>query len=703
VTPAALDLNRCLARLSNYVLLAKPTDYEDQGASSSNTNTSYTTRYSKVVDDLKDATRKFEEVYEAHRVDTFYKRGRIRVSHARSLRDSQLPVAEESKDEEEDPFSLAMERLLELEYGSEIHESAKHLAAATTVQLKSPLITSEDARNPRKNPALYGAEFEKFNAEHGRRLSHIFFRIEHAKKCLAFVSDTGGEDTSSNKDGSVGGSSDVGEKCISLFKNIASFTSELWTATGLRHGPKGKDEWLTSIKRTLPLVLSSTLSFTPRVRETTPQSYWAALAVCFLFTDDAKGVGASIAISEVRLLGTSLGAVFGLLAVSITSEGVWPAFFVGAWGALTGLFRGDPVKGYAAVCAGFTAAIIIQGGVTLTEADDDDEFELTPESLSLHRIKMNFIGVLSVLFVQLLFLPKSVRSLVMNAQVPILENIGNGITKALSPFSTSACMPSGNEDEGSASSAYEMKHDDDSPRVSATSDDSNKHDRISEDHRDNDNLDCGKNRDDTANLHDDNSISNGSSFVTEARALLSSAGDEPTLWRRQFPKEHVAKILEAEASCFEILGLLQEAAAAAASNTSDAPTLAPSVAPTMLAFSSHVKEAVDSAAVAWACWDGENTPKNGRFTKISNAFNSAAQVAAPLLSLRYLTEKSILEQRDALFLQAFTARDPPPQRAALGWMAVCFLCQQLSDVILELGVAMRDTRSRESPMSDRIN
>ncbi len=56
--------------------------------------------------------------------------------------------------------------------------------------------------------------------------------------------------------------------------------------------------------------------------------------------------------------------------------------------------RGHPTKGYSAVVAGFTAAVIINGSISIRSSSGPGALTVAAqESLSLNRIKMNFVGV----------------------------------------------------------------------------------------------------------------------------------------------------------------------------------------------------------------------------------------------------------------------------------------------------------------------
>ena len=187
-----------------------------------------------------------------------------------------------------------------------------------------------------------------------------------------------------------------------------------------------------------------------RRNEKWTEKHWAAVTICFIAEDASAavniGLGASLAVGEARLLGTLLGGIFAAVAAPFilgtpgivgASAPKWqPLGFAGLlapWAALSGLFHAVS-KSYAAIVAAFTAAIIMHGAAkqaSLSRAlaqtgcaddngdddgddggdgDDDDGSSSGGvwggEGLALHRIKMNTVGVILLILVEVSLFPR---------------------------------------------------------------------------------------------------------------------------------------------------------------------------------------------------------------------------------------------------------------------------------------------------------
>lgn len=75
-----------------------------------------------------------------------------------------------------------------------------------------------------------------------------------------------------------------------------------------------------------------------------------------------------------------------------------------------------------------------------------------------------------------------------------------------------------------------------------------------------------------------------------------------------------------------------------------------------------------------------------------DAFTSAARIVVPLLALRGDSLPVLLEERDEIIREAFQCESEPDQNAMLGWMASCFICNEIAEVIGDLGRAIMDLR-----------
>lgn len=68
------------------------------------------------------------------------------------------------------------------------------------------------------------------------------------------------------------------------------------------------------------------------------------MTIAFILVDDGKGLGASVSIGEVRLLGTTLGSIYGLICVTFvygdrSSDSIALSLLLGIWVFATSLFR----------------------------------------------------------------------------------------------------------------------------------------------------------------------------------------------------------------------------------------------------------------------------------------------------------------------------------------------------------------------------
>jgi len=471
--------------------------------------------------------------------------------------------------------------------------------------------------------------------------------------------------------------------------------------------PSNKAALLASMKQALSISIAGLLTFVPALERRTPQSYWGALAICFILTDESKGLGASVAIGETRLLGTTLGSIYALLILSLPGFGESYLFelpvLLGIWASATALFRGHPRRGYAFVVAAFTAAIIMHGGIALDESGGDEDGDgddvLTRETLALHRITMNFVGISLYVSIDVLLAPKSVRRIIRHSQAPLLKGVARGVAEAMFLFAfknETGCLP-----EDDLRLIGDKK---DTLKASVTS----KEDCLAL-------VEGGISID----------IKDTMEAVEALQGLLVSADDEPTLWRKPFPRAAYGRALAAEKACLGLIILLREATFDA-NDSAVLLSLPASVAPSMVAFTEHVRDAAAASSGVWEMIqsgeadaailetgiEGPMSPSAANLvepwsslgpavTKSESLFGivSAAQIATPLIALKPYTEKGLLDQRNSLVLHAYTANTPLPQKTVLGWMATCFLCQEISAALGELGESLREIRALESELA----
>ena len=528
------------------------------------------------------------------------------------------------------------------------------------------------AQDPKQNAALYGDKFHTFMEEHGRRLSHFYFFFRYTEASLSRPSQDHEEQAPSED-------SDLDQQ-----RGQFDYVHRVVISWGLHSCSIDHLSNIGSCKQTLAIVLASTLVFVPPLRELAPQSFWAPVAISLILTDPTHGLGASIAVGEVRLLGTTLGCMAALFIISVAAgPHLHPgnvaalSLLLGVWCTLSGLFRGHATKGYAAVVAAFTCAIIIHGGATLDPADG-----LTRADLVFHRIKMNVAGVAVFVLVDVILWPHFAQDMVKEAQPKVLKALARAVSAVFAPESRSM----------GASVEEEMDSDGEGNLRAA--------------------------------------LSEGREVLARAAKLLGPADGEPTLWRVGFARKAYAHALDAEATCFEMASELRAALKEATQGGEKIELgenhqgMPPSVARALKLFASALGDAIGKASEAWDVCPSDKVPTRDPALRKSDdpeapvppptplsprqrtlcrpnaAFTSAVAVATPLISLHEQASANLIKQRDHLILLAFEKRfqEAMPQPIVLGWMGIVFLCSELSAALLEVGVALRDARAAEAPL-----
>ena len=478
-----------------------------------------------------------------------------------------------------------------------------------------------------------------FMDEHNLRIAHAFFVDQHFALCIQEEplqkEPTGETETNSHAMASLSKPSSLGAACWRFF---VSYASALWVSSGMSRGPSSIGSRRAALKQTSALSSAAVLFFF--FRDTTPQAYWAALSISFILTDFSKGLGASVLIGEVRLLGTTLGCMFGLFIFSVVSfEGaaanLTVSFLIAVWTSAAALFRGHPTKGYGAVVSGFTAVIIAHGIYTL-----GSDSSLTQETLVLARIKMNFLGVAIFVLAESCLWPTSARTLIFAAESKVILAVAHATSAA---FVLASVVDDDGDDDASARDAH-----DEGLRALAT-----------------------------------------------ASGLLDSADVEPTLWRSRFPTRSHIVTIERLKQCLDITSLLEIAFKRSLSKPSTKSVGTPeSVTKAMVEFGIAALAAVEESTVAWG------RPSELTSGSRLHSFGVAAAVASPLIALRSLTAESLLQQRNQLLLTLYNRTVPLSQESAMGWMTVTFLCAELSLSLAEVGVAWRDAKAKEVPLCD---
>lgn len=469
--------------------------------------------------------------------------------------------------------------------------------------------------------------------EHNFRYTHVFFINEHFASCLQeelLQSESRG--CSSEAIGAAGRA--LNNSSIGFWRTFASYLCALWDSSGMKYSPTSADSWHAALRQTAAISSAAVLFFF--FRDSIPQAHWAAITISFILTDFSKGLGASVLIGEVRLLGTTLGSMFGLFTIYVVVfEGALAALtvslLIGVWSFVAALFRGHPTKGYGAVVSAFTAAIIAHGIYTL-----DAESRLTDDTLVLARIQMNFVGIFIFILAESCLWPISARTLINAAESTIILAVAHA---------TSAALAFESDDEHASKA--------------------------------------------------NNSHQDGLTSLSTAKGLIDSADVEPTLWRSRFPTRSHILTLERLEVCLDVTSVLgnafKRATAKPSANNVGTPE---TVAQAMKGFGDATLLAVNEAMAARVMPPEHTSSTSSRL----ETFRVAAAVASPLIALRSITKESLLQQRNHLLLTLYNRTIPLSQDSAMGWMTVTFLCAELSLSLAEVGKAWSDAKAFEVPL-----
>eukprot|EP00613_Pedinella_sp_CCMP2098_P035812 CAMPEP_0171803234 /NCGR_PEP_ID=MMETSP0991-20121206/73356_1 /TAXON_ID=483369 /ORGANISM="non described non described, Strain CCMP2098" /LENGTH=555 /DNA_ID=CAMNT_0012415301 /DNA_START=30 /DNA_END=1695 /DNA_ORIENTATION=- len=462
----------------------------------------------------------------------------------------------------------------------------------------------------RINGGLYSMPFRNFTTEQCRRYAHMFCVIDYSNACIetdfCFFVD-GQRETAA---------------CATTISDKLDSVLAFW----LIRGPESVDALIVALKPALAIVICGLLTYIPGARLNLPQSMWAAVTACFVQTTEGTS-GASIFIGTNRILGTTMGAAFGMISIAaafaaestLTRMGVnlLLLFLLGCWVGLTGLFRANPLRGYAAVVAGFTAALIIQVSLEVEGSN-----YLARQLVAWHRIEMTFVGVVISVAVEILVVPRSAREIVLKGVIGGLSAIIVGAREATDPT---------NEAESTIS--FKGGHE---------------------------------------------KLQSGVKDLKRTEEQLIAANEEPLLWRGKFHMQRFTKVIDLEMRCLQLLTALRGTIKLMANSSLHS---LPCTKLTITKFSRHVEEAAEEAGKAWTFYDKKGRRRPSKWTKNSiyeseqkvdetqnlDAFCSAARIAMPLLALRDVFLPVLLEERDAIILEAFQCNSEPDQNVMLGW------------------------------------
>ncbi|CAM9649077.1 unnamed protein product, partial [Ectocarpus sp. 13 AM-2016] len=166
--------------------------------------------------------------------------------------------------------------------------------------------------------------------------------------------------------------------------------------------------YLWCFKVSLALTLCAVFSLSPFLAELFEPSVWISITATFVMDNQSAS---ALSTSLMRLVGTVLGAVYGILAAKLAGQpGVESYSFrtytiLLPWVAVTCFFRNSSQFSYAALVAAFTAVVIFTSSSTVLGADG--------EAVSLARIVNTVVGSVVYLLVDMLLVPTRAKNLVL--------------------------------------------------------------------------------------------------------------------------------------------------------------------------------------------------------------------------------------------------------------------------------------------------
>eukprot|EP01065_Artemidia_motanka_P010725 TRINITY_DN1573_c0_g1_i1.p1 TRINITY_DN1573_c0_g1~~TRINITY_DN1573_c0_g1_i1.p1 ORF type:complete len:1060 (+),score=292.52 TRINITY_DN1573_c0_g1_i1:49-3180(+) len=453
-----------------------------------------------------------------------------------------------------------------------------------------------------------------------------------------------------------------------------------------------------AIKKTVALGIAGAFVFLHSWRNAVPQRHWVAVTICFIFTEN---VGSSLNTGMLRIGGTLLGSLYGLYAAILLGRSdTGFAISLAAWVALVSLFRGA-AQGYLALCAAFTAPIIMVG--TMTGAKDDQDVK----EYAMQRIQTNTLGVLIFVVVENVIWPNKVRSELRKTQQDILTDLRDGLSEAMLPW-----VPPPAARRGSMRSMDRSRLSDSTPRTPkspqaltaeaptvlgdsrpppalARAEPPAPADTESPATTD---LEAPKQPSTSAKA------SHGVKAIAACQAQLLTADAEPALWRPPFPRHHYALVLQTELAAMRIVCAMHEAIAAVPLDTLLRKNRRPvpghvepdfDVPDILGSYVDVVHSALSRACKAWArSSDGS----------AAIADEIAADVAAPFSGGLATHANKWLEDTWATFTLAEMELTAPrlQEPAVLAMHAVCFLCLELTAKLERVGEHLRAVRAQET-------
>ncbi|CAM6113171.1 unnamed protein product [Calypogeia fissa] len=161
--------------------------------------------------------------------------------------------------------------------------------------------------------------------------------------------------------------------------------------------------------------------------------FWANISIGFIVQEHQGG---SFRMGSLRIQGTALGAIYGYLAILITHNHPYLVLIsLIPWVTVLSYLRFCRVFGPAGVIAGLTAAIIMLG-----QAQQTNEHTNGPvQELALIRIAENFIGVLSLVIVEMVVWPNRAVTLCRENFVSSLTGLRDCVANVIAAYTGNYC------------------------------------------------------------------------------------------------------------------------------------------------------------------------------------------------------------------------------------------------------------------------
>eukprot|EP00850_Spirogloea_muscicola_P022684 SM000307S11681 [mRNA] locus=s307:31508:38289:+ [translate_table: standard] len=210
-------------------------------------------------------------------------------------------------------------------------------------------------------------------------------------------------------------------------KDGTSVSNEDHIFSWLQHIVSKVELWglLEPLKRCIAILCAGSIG-----QALTGSGLWSALTAAFV---GGARVGGSLAVSLQRLEGTVVGTITGYLLLDATNEEVaWVVVSLAVFCFAAGYVRSSVKHGYAGTVASFTCAVVLLAA---------SASPLPRDQYALNRIESTCIGVLAVVLVDLLVLPRRAALLVRHEVRKNLDTFANFFQTMEAVYMREGCMP----------------------------------------------------------------------------------------------------------------------------------------------------------------------------------------------------------------------------------------------------------------------